>query len=63
MSRSSGIVATFCFLIHDFIIIVAMAVIPGSIPRMFGMGTGIAGLAIGGTLSDRYLFLLMMSRP
>src|SRR5665648_684494 len=54
----SGILGMFAFFIMSFIILLAIAVIPGNMPMMLGTGTGMAGLPTDATLRLPYFFLL-----
>jgi hypothetical protein len=61
--KKVGTSGRLAFFIQLCIILVATAVIPGRAPTRLGTGTGIAGLARGGTLSLLCFFLWMMSSP
>jgi len=63
ISSSSLSLATLAFFIERFIIMVAMAVMPGSMPRMLGMGMGMAGLAMGATRSLSILPFFRICSP
>ncbi len=68
IASNSLSLATLAFFIQPFIMPVATAVMPGSIPMMLGtempgMGWGMAGLAIGDTCSLSALPFLRISRP
>src|SRR4030042_3397963 len=70
MSTNSGMLGRLARPIQLFMKAVAMWVMPGMVPMMFGtfigmagIGSGKAGLPIGATLRAFILFLLILSNP